>query len=178
MKRIVIELNTRTLFLYEGDALIKSYPVAIGKPSTPTPTGYYHIVNKIMHPGGALGTRWLGLSIPSTGGAYGIHGTSNPSSIGKMISNGCIRMYNHDVEELYAQVGVGTPVQIVGSYQENPVANPGKPGPGGGRVYIVQPGDTLWSIAQRHGISLQVLIQANNLKNPDLLYPGQRIIIP
>lgn len=173
MKRIVINLNTRTLHLYDNENLIKSYPVAIGKPSTPTPTGNYQIVNKIMHPGGALGTRWLGLDIPTTGGAYGIHGNNNPASIGKMASNGCIRMHNHHVEELFTLVSVGTPVKIVGSYSEN-----NHPGSGGGKVYIVQRGDTLWTIAQRHGVSLNALIQANNLKNPDMIYPGQQIIIP
>ena len=55
--------------------------------------------------------RWLGLSIPS--GNYGIHGTNNPSSIGKAVSNGCIRMYNRDVTELSKTVPLGTPVKII-----------------------------------------------------------------
>ncbi|MDQ2086537.1 LysM peptidoglycan-binding domain-containing protein [Herbivorax sp. ANBcel31] len=45
-------------------------------------------------------------------------------------------------------------------------------------VYTVEPGDTLYSIAARYNISLQLLIATNRLENPDLIYPGMRIIIP
>jgi lipoprotein-anchoring transpeptidase ErfK/SrfK len=51
------------------------------------------------------------LSAPN--GDYGIHGTNNPSSIGKAVSNGCIRTYNNNIIELYNLVPVGTPVKIV-----------------------------------------------------------------
>ena len=44
-----------------------------------------------------FGTRWMGLSKPH----YGIHGTNNPSSIGKAVSLGCIRMYNRDIEIIF-----------------------------------------------------------------------------
>lgn len=64
-----------------------------------------------MNPGGPFGTRWLGLSAPY--GDYGIHGTNNPSSIGKSVSNGCIRMFNNDVIELSNLVPIGTSVTIV-----------------------------------------------------------------
>ena len=55
-----------------------------------------------------MGTRWLGLSISG----YGIHGTNVPSSIGHNASHGCVRMRNHDVEELFALVGVGDQVEL------------------------------------------------------------------
>ncbi|WP_227763870.1 L,D-transpeptidase family protein [Zhaonella formicivorans] len=180
MKRIVIDLNSRHLSWYKGNSLIKTYPVAIGKPSTPTPTGSYQVVNKIINPGGVLGTRWMGLDIPTDDGSYGIHGTNNPTSIGQAISNGCIRMYNHDVEELFPQVKIGTPVDITGSYSGvhfNPPGDNLTPGLNG-KIYIVRPGDSLWKIAQLHGVTLEALINANNLASPDLIYPGQRIIIP
>ncbi|ADL06837.1 DUF3794 and LysM peptidoglycan-binding domain-containing protein [Thermosediminibacter oceani] len=45
-------------------------------------------------------------------------------------------------------------------------------------IYIVQKGDTLWKIAKRYNVTLEAIIQANNLENPDLIYPGQRLIIP
>lgn len=51
----------------------------------------------------------MGLSKPH----YGIHGTNKPSSIGKAVSNGCIRMYNKDVIELFNIVPIGTVVKIV-----------------------------------------------------------------
>lgn len=50
--------------------------------------------------------------------------------------------------------------------------------PPAGPVYVVQPGDTLWSIAQRFGISQEDLITANNITNPNLLKPGDELIIP
>ena len=105
---IVVSIQPKILDLYREGRFVKSYPVAIGKPSTPTPLGSFTIVNKQVNPGGPFGTRWMGLSKPH----YGIHGTNNPASIGTAASNGCIRMYNHDVEDLFSIVGVGTPVRI------------------------------------------------------------------
>ena len=46
-------------------------------------------------------------------------------------------------------------------------------------VYVVQKGDTLWGIAKRHGVSLTALIAANpRIKNPNLIYPGDRVNLP
>lgn len=45
-------------------------------------------------------------------------------------------------------------------------------------IYIVQKGDTLWKIAKRYNVTLDAIIKANNIANPDLIYPGQRLIIP
>lgn len=108
---ITIDVNNHTLTLIRNGIINKVYPVAVGKPSTPTPKGTFQIVNKAMNPGGPFGARWLGLNAPN--GHYGIHGTNNPSSIGKDISNGCIRMYNKDVIELYNLVQIGTTVKII-----------------------------------------------------------------
>lgn len=105
---IVIHTNRRQLELYEGNRLIRRYPIAVGKSSTPTPHGRYYIATKTVHPGGVFGSRWMGLSISG----YGVHGTNNPASIGQAVSKGCIRMHNHDVEALFQQVVVGTPVTI------------------------------------------------------------------
>lgn len=55
----------------------------------------------------------------------------------------------------------------------------GSPAPApNGRVYVVQPGDTLSGIARRFGVSLSALIQANRISRPSLIYVGQRLIIP
>lgn len=105
---IKIHKSSRQLELYEGSALLRRFPVAIGKAGTPTPVGRFTIAEKRLNPGGVFGSRWLGLSKPG----YGIHGTSDPSSIGKAISKGCIRMYNYHVEEIFRNVEVGTPVII------------------------------------------------------------------
>ncbi|CFX82111.1 L,D-transpeptidase catalytic domain [Syntrophomonas zehnderi OL-4] len=108
---INVHVDTRILTLVSNQN-IKTYPVAVGKPSTPTPPGNWTIVQKTVDPGGPFGARWMRLSIPF--GGYGIHGTNNPSSIGKAVSHGCIRMYNNDVIELYDLVPIGTPVNITG----------------------------------------------------------------
>lgn len=107
--KIVINTAKRRLFLYTSGKLVKSYMVGVGKPKTPTPKGNYIIINKAVNPGGPFGARWLGLNKKG----IGIHGTNNPPSIGRYVSNGCIRMYNSDVIELFDIVSIGTPVKIV-----------------------------------------------------------------
>jgi len=108
---ILINTKDKELSLYRENKLIKTYPIAIGKPSTPTPKGVFKIINKAINPGGPFGIRWLGLSAPN--GDYGIHGTNTPSSIGKAVSNGCVRMFNKDVLEVSNLVGIGTKVTII-----------------------------------------------------------------
>ena len=105
---ITINTMSKILTLYRNGRVFKSYPVAVGKPTTPTPMGTFTIINKQINPGGPFGSRWMGLSKPH----YGIHGTNNPSSIGTAASNGCIRMYANDVEDLFNYVSVGTVVRI------------------------------------------------------------------
>ncbi|PWA13245.1 hypothetical protein DCC39_02020 [Pueribacillus theae] len=107
-KWIDVSTSRHQLKLFDGNKLLKKYPIAVGKILTPTPTGTYRIINKQRNPGGPFGALWMGLSKPH----YGIHGTNNPSSIGKDVSHGCIRMYNHDVLELSSQVPIGTRVVI------------------------------------------------------------------
>ena len=108
MYKIIIIISERMLYIYKDMTLIKCYKIAIGKPSTPTPVGNFKILQKIKNPGGPFGTRWMRFYK-----SYGIHGTNNPSSIGKDVSNGCVRMYNKDVEEVYDLVTIGSPVQII-----------------------------------------------------------------
>lgn len=105
---ILIAKGDRELTLFDGNTPLRHYPVAIGKPSTPTPEGNFAIATKIPNPGGMLGTRWMGLNF----GSYGIHGTNAPWAIGQMVSHGCIRMHNPNAEELFSLVNVGTPVFI------------------------------------------------------------------
>lgn len=106
--RIIVDLSDRKLHLLDGSYVVRSFPIAVGKMLTKTPTGEYTIVNKQENPGGPFGVLWMGLSRPH----YGIHGTNNPASIGKEVSHGCIRMYNHDVLTLSSFVPVGTRVTI------------------------------------------------------------------
>lgn len=100
----------------------KRYPAATGRNSK-TPTGTYKITDKIVHPawhksGGPaipyghpdnlLGTHWLALDLPG----YGFHGTWDPKSIGSQTSDGCIRLLNDHIEELYTILPRGTLVTI------------------------------------------------------------------
>jgi lipoprotein-anchoring transpeptidase ErfK/SrfK len=120
-RRIVISIPERKLALIEGERTLKIYDIAVGKPSTPSPQGEFHIINRVQHPtwygpdgpvppgaGNPLGTRWLGLSAKG----YGIHGTNAPRSIGHAASHGCIRMRQQDLEELFELVEVGVTVEI------------------------------------------------------------------
>jgi lipoprotein-anchoring transpeptidase ErfK/SrfK len=106
--RIIVDLSDRKLHLLDGNIVTRSFPVGIGKMVTQTPTGEFTIINKQANPGGPFGAFWMGLSKPH----YGIHGTNNPSSIGHMVSLGCIRMYNDDVLALSNLVPINTRVTI------------------------------------------------------------------
>lgn len=130
---IKIEKDTNQLTLYKEGAVQKVYPVATGRTTEKTPEGTFTIITKFIKPGwksipggvpeNPLGERWLGFSVNGDEGrTYGIHGTNDPSSIGSYASSGCIRMYNHDVIELYNIVPTGTPVQIegIGSTSKKP----------------------------------------------------------
>lgn len=119
-----ILLNNHTLTIYKDGKLYKKYSAATGKESL-TPKGTFEIITKFKNPeytpkkiaGGdplnPLGTRWLGLNVPgTTGRTYGIHGTSDPNSIGKGISAGCVRLNNVEIEHLFELAPIGTKVVI------------------------------------------------------------------
>jgi lipoprotein-anchoring transpeptidase ErfK/SrfK len=111
--------------------LERTFGVATGQASYPTPLGRFHIVVKWRNPwwyppsspwahglkpvppgpGNPLGTRWLGLSAPGVG----IHGTPDAASIGYSASHGCIRMRIPEAEWLFRHVELGTAVFIVGA---------------------------------------------------------------
>lgn len=120
---IIVNKSKNILTLLAGNIVMKEYPVGTGEYDK-TPVGDFKIRNKIPEPPwkgipygdprNVLGTRWMGLvnegdTIPG----YGIHGTWEPETIGKNVSQGCIRMLNEDVEELFKIVPVGTKVKII-----------------------------------------------------------------
>jgi len=110
--RLIVNTDQRTLTVMAGEEVIGVYPVAIGKYSTPTPIGEWKIIDKDYDWGGAFGPRWLGLNI--SWGRYGIHGTNQPGSISYEASQGCLRMFDDDVVQIFDLVKVGTQVDIVG----------------------------------------------------------------
>jgi L,D-transpeptidase catalytic domain/Putative peptidoglycan binding domain len=129
-KVIVIKRGSNQLLFYNRETLKRSFRVATGQSSYPTPLGHYEIVTMQRDPwwyppqgsawadgaepippgaGNPLGTRWMGISAPYVG----IHGTPDAASIGYSASHGCIRMLIPQVEWLFQRVDVGTPVFIV-----------------------------------------------------------------
>lgn len=133
----VYPLQHKLVVLLNGDRLA-TYPVAVGNPSTPTPVGEYLVTYKGKNWGPAFGPRWIGLNVPW--GAYGIHGTNRPDSIGKHQSHGCIRMRNRDVIQLYDLVPAGTKVTLYGHVLGDPSRDPRALAEGdvGGDVQLIQ----------------------------------------
>ena len=120
MTYIVVDKSEFRLYWYRNGRLVRTYPVAHGHLSTPTPSGFWKIGAKhLSNPDGVFGPRKMRLyrqarhadgSTRYVYTAYLIHGTNNPAAIGTHDSLGCIRMYNRDVLELYPQVPIGTMV--------------------------------------------------------------------
>jgi lipoprotein-anchoring transpeptidase ErfK/SrfK len=124
--RIVLRLGERRVYVYDDELVLDSYPVAIGAPGTPTPTGQFEVFQMVVDPvwqspwtgqvfapgaNSALGLRWIGFAeLP--GGIIGFHGTPTVSSIGKAASNGCVRLTNEDVLALYEHVRMGMIVVV------------------------------------------------------------------
>ncbi len=123
---LVIELSDRRVYLYRGDKLTTSYPVAIGKAGWETPVGSYKVMEmqrnptwqhpwtgKLVPPGAKnpLGARWIGFWTDGKN-FIGFHGTPQEKLVGQAVSHGCVRMRNQDILALYAQVDVGTPVTV------------------------------------------------------------------
>lgn len=124
--KILVSKRNYSLLLLLNDRYVKQYRVATGK-NNKTPVGTFEVKNKMKEPvwyspdGGVfpyghkenvLGTRWIGFKDKPNLYGYGIHGTTQPETIGMAASNGCIRMLNSDVEELYDFVTPDTEIII------------------------------------------------------------------
>ena len=117
-----------------GDELLATFPASIGSTEKPAPSGTFKVTS-VTHnptyrydpayafkgvksqqpftikpgPNNPVGTVWIGL----TAKGYGIHGTPEPSKVGKTASHGCIRLTNWDAETLAGMVGKGIPVAFL-----------------------------------------------------------------
>ncbi|HJP66871.1 MAG TPA: L,D-transpeptidase [Actinomycetota bacterium] len=119
--RIVVDQRRFQLRLFRQCRRVRTLPIGLGKDSTPTPVGRFYIVS-LMRPTvrHSVYGRWAyGLSAYSDairdwtwGGVIGIHGTNDPSSIGRAVSHGCVRMRNADMDRLVTLLPLGTPVRI------------------------------------------------------------------
>lgn len=129
INRVVADKATKTLYAYNGDKLVATYPTTVGSTATPSPTGTFKIVNKVKMPwykstvksgdkkevfmlppgpNSPVGVVWMGLSKPS----YGIHGSPVPEGISRQASAGCVRLTNWDVLEVYANIENGASVEL------------------------------------------------------------------
>jgi len=128
---IVVKTGERRLYYVLDGARALRFPVGVGRAGMQW-TGVARVEGKYVWPawspppsirrenpalpqvipGGAPNNPMGAAALTLRGGEYAIHGTNRPSSIGRFVSHGCIRMYNRDIDELFALVVVGTPVIV------------------------------------------------------------------
>ena len=117
---LLATLSTYRLDHYKDGKLVDSFPMGIGVPATPTPTGTYYVWAIQDAPGPPYDPVILALSAFSPtlanwpyGGIVGVHGWQDPAVVGKQISNGCLRLHPSDVSKLEKNLPLGTPIQII-----------------------------------------------------------------
>lgn len=129
INRVVANKAEKTLYAYNGDKLVATYPTTVGSDTTPSPQGTFKIINKVKMPwykatvgegaqkkvymlppgpNNPVGVVWMGLSKPS----YGLHGSPKPEGISRQGSAGCVRLTNWDVLEVYANIENGATVEL------------------------------------------------------------------
>lgn len=126
--RVVADKKKETLYAYNGDTLVATYPTTVGSSKTPSPKGTHRITNKVYMPyynatskkdpkkkwvlppgpNNPVGSVWIGLSKRS----YGIHGSPRPEGISRQASAGCVRLTNWDAAELYATIKKGAKIEF------------------------------------------------------------------
>ena len=124
---IVVKTHERHLYFVLGPYRALRFPVGVGRAGMQW-TGLAHVEGKYIWPawrappsiqrnapvipGGAPNNPMGARAMTLRGGEYAIHGTDRPSSVGRFISHGCIRMYNRDIVRLFPMVAIGTPVIV------------------------------------------------------------------
>ena len=117
-----IDLSDRRITVSHDDKVVRRIRTAIGAPGTPTPTGRFAVTDTLRLVGeGPYGCCAIALTarqrnIPQgwTGGdRVAIHGTNEPSSIGRAASSGCLRAAEEDLRWLLARIPLGSHVRIV-----------------------------------------------------------------
>ena len=133
---IVINLAEQRLYYFrDGGREVETYPIGTGADANLTPIGLTRIVAKepnpiwipppsiraerpdlpariLPGPDDPLGDFALHLAWPT----YLLHGTNKPYGVGRHVSHGCIRLYPEDIDPLFHQVSVGTPVRMIEEY--------------------------------------------------------------
>jgi hypothetical protein len=122
--RMQVELGAHRITVWDGDQVAAQEPIAVGAAAAPTPAGEYYVTELLTVPAvqrGAYGPFAFGISghsdiyttFGSGDGTIGIHGTGDPSSLGKSVSHGCIRLSNDTILKLAKELPTGTPVTII-----------------------------------------------------------------
>ncbi|WP_059171057.1 L,D-transpeptidase [Bacillus sp. FJAT-27445] len=125
---IIINKKTNEMAFIDDNRVQTVLSVGTGKSPGLTPEGLFTVTVKAENPyyrkkdipgndpANPLGTRWIGFDADGTDGrTYGLHGTNNPSSIGKYVSEGCVRLQNEGIESLYPFIPLGTKILITTS---------------------------------------------------------------
>ena len=119
--RVVVDLSDREVTLYERGDVVLSAAAAIGSAATPTPLGRFYVNQRLVpaDASGPFGPGAIGISAFSEvltgwvqGGPIAIHGTNRPDLIGGAVSNGCIRVRNDLLRQLFDRTRAGTPVTV------------------------------------------------------------------
>jgi lipoprotein-anchoring transpeptidase ErfK/SrfK len=125
--RLVLNLKQRRLYVYQGQKIITSYPVAIGRRGWETPTGKFTVIQMVREPvwehpftgqlvpsgkNNPLGARWIGFWTDGKN-FIGFHGTPQENLIGRAVSHGCVRMRDRDIKALFEKVQIGTSVTVI-----------------------------------------------------------------
>lgn len=134
VRRVVADKSANRLHAFDAQGTrIASYPVTIGSSQLPSPSGTHEVVGIAVEPtyaykpdenfqqgdndeqltlppgpNGPVGMVWIDLSKPT----YGLHGTSDPATIAKTVSHGCVRLTNWDALELARNLDPGVPVEF------------------------------------------------------------------
>lgn len=125
---VLVDLDAHRALYFLGDELVATWEVGVGREGKETRPGEYRVGDKrkdpmwfprgqdpvpFGDPRNPLGSRWIELE-DSNGMAthLGFHGTNAPESVGRDASEGCLRMRQEDVEELFEILPVGSPVVI------------------------------------------------------------------
>lgn len=122
-KRLVIYRGARRFEFWDGERLVRSGKVAVGKRGAETPTGLFYVTWKFdprIDPDWAIlgdyafeTSAYSKLSDWPGGGIVGVHGTPWPWLLGQAVSHGCVRLHNRDILFLKPRVPLGMPIKIV-----------------------------------------------------------------
>jgi lipoprotein-anchoring transpeptidase ErfK/SrfK len=117
-----VSLSRHTLSVYDGGRRVRVFAIGVGRASAPTPTGTFFLTELLeaANPNGPYGAFAYGTSAFSDvysefeggPGQIGVHGTNDPSSVGRNVSHGCIRLGKQDIRALAHMVPAGTPLTI------------------------------------------------------------------